>query len=59
MERNAIQATWVTIVFEQEFLVALMDEHQTIVRVHPIGFALERDAMRAAARLNQRLKDRI
>jgi hypothetical protein len=45
---------WTTYPYEGEHFVALVDEHDVVHRVHPLGFPNDREAGRAAARLNAR-----
>jgi hypothetical protein len=44
--------TWVTQPSGSAFVVAVHNEKGQTVRVHPIPFSTEREAERAAARLN-------
>ena len=47
---------WITHQYEDEanWYVALVDDRQVVLRVHPIFFANPREAARAADRLNAR-----
>lgn len=47
------RAVWI---FGHGYYVELVEEEH-IIRTHPIGFNTERDAARAAARLNQALDE--
>lgn len=53
------QTHWAAQLYEGTWFAALEDQHHHAIRMHPIGFDTEREAQRAASRLNVRDDDEL